>query len=190
MGFDQTKAGSGVIGTLSGLYKDVKEISSLLVATRPLEPVEGDLRSFELEFKLDASLPGPLDEGDHYGGSIKPDLAVLRSFMYPAWDVIDLAKMIIDKKVACSNRPPACTLNYGALSAECVMTDMSIKLVEFKDDGDPLRAECQVTLKEQTFSTTPLTETITRQIDVAKSYFRAGIGTDFLANTPIVGNFI
>ena len=189
-GFDQTSAASGFIGTLVGLSKDVKEIGSLLVATKPLEPVEGELRTFELEFKLDASAPGPLDNGDHYGGSIKPDLAVLRSFMYPSWDAIDLVKMLADRKVPCFNKPPACNLNYGGLSVECVMTDLTIKLVAFKDDGDPLRAEAQCTLKEQTYSTDPVVGLVTRTIDVAKSYGRAGIGTDFLANTPIIGSFV
>jgi hypothetical protein len=31
---------------------------------------------------------------------------------------------------------------------------------------------------------------VTRLVDVAKSYNRKGIGTDFLANTPIVGAFV
>lgn len=189
-GFDQTQAASGFIGSALGFYKDVKEIGSLLVATRPLEPVEGEVRTFELEFKLNASMPGPLDGEDHYGGSIKPDLAVLRSFMYPSWDPIDLGKAIFTKNVPCFTKPPTCTLNYGGLSVECVMSDLNIKLVEFKDDGDPLRAEATVTLKEQTFSASPVVETVTRNIDVVKSYFREGIGTDFLANTPIVGNFV
>jgi hypothetical protein len=185
-GFDQTAAA----GFIKGLYKDAKEISSLLVATKPLEPVEGELRTFELEFKLDASMPGPLDGANHYGGSIKPDLALLRSFMVPSWDVLDLTKMIVDGKVACFNKPPACTLNYGGLSVECAMTDLNIKLVSFKDNGDPLRAEVTCTLKEQTFSIDPLVGTVTRLIDVGRSYARQGIGTDFLANTPIVGAFI
>jgi contractile injection system tube protein len=189
-GFDQTSAASGVLGTGLGLLKDVKEIGSLLVAAKPLEPVEGDPRTFELEFKLDASVPGPLDGEQHYGGSIKPDLALLRSFMVPSWDVLELAKMAYEKKVGCFNKPPSCTLNYGGLSVECVMTDLNIKLVAFKDDGDPLRAEVSCTLKEQTYSTDPIVGTVTRLIDVAKSYNRQGIGTDFAANTPIVGAFI
>lgn len=189
-GFDQTSAGSGFVGSALGLLKDAKEISSLLVATKPLEPVEGEVRTFDLEFKLDASVPGPLDDGDHYGGSILPDLAVLRSFMYPSWDALDIVKMIVDKKVPCFNKPPACTLNYGGISCECVLADLNIKLVAFKDDGDPLRAEVNCTLKEQTFSIDPIVGTVKRLIDVAKSYDRAGIGTDFLANTPIVGSFI
>ncbi|MGH9277037.1 MAG: hypothetical protein ACRD12_02860 [Acidimicrobiales bacterium] len=189
-GFDQTKAASGFVSGVAGLVKDAKEIASLLVATKPLEPVEGELRTFELEFKLDASAPGPLDNGNHYDGSILPDLAVLRSFMYPSWDAVDLVKMIADKRVACFNKPPSCTLNYGGLSVECVMADLAIKLVSFKDDGDPLRAEVQCTLKEQTFSTDPIVGTFKRLYHVGRSYGRAGIGTDFLANTPIVGSFV
>jgi contractile injection system tube protein len=188
--FDQTSAASGVVGSALGLYKDVQEIGSLLTATRPLEPIEGELRSFELEFKLDGSVPGPLDDTDHYGGSIKPDLAVLRSFMLPSWDLIDIAKMAVDKKVACFIKPPSCTLNYAGLSVECVMSELTIKHTAFKDDGDPLRADVQCTLKEQTFSTDPVIGMVTRLIDVGKSYNRAGIGTDFLANTPIVGSFV
>ena len=188
-GFDQRSAGGSFIPRMIGTGRDFKEISSLLVATKPLEAVEGEPRSFELEFKLDASVPGPLDGEDHYGGSIKPDLALLRSFTVPSWDVLDLAKMAFKQQVPCFNVPPTCTLNYGGLKVECVMTDLNIKLVSFKDDGDPLRAEVTCTLKEQTFSLDPLTGTVTRLIDVAKSYGRAGIGDDFLNNAPIIGAF-
>jgi hypothetical protein len=69
------------------------------------------------------------------------------------------------------------------------MTDLNIKLVSFQDDGDPLRAEVQCTLKEQSFSTDPVVGTIERLVDVAKSYDRKGFGDDFLANMPIVGAF-
>jgi hypothetical protein len=189
-GFDQTAASSGAIGFVTGAYKDLEEIGSLLIGVKPLEPVEGDPRTFELEFKLDASVPGPLDGSDHYGGSILPDLAVLRSFMVPTWTAGDLLKIAADRKWVCFTTPPPCTLNYGGLSVECVMTDLDIKLVAFKDNGDPLRAEVQCTLKEQSFSTSPVVGTVTRLVDVAKSYDRQGIGTDFLANTPIVGAFV
>jgi hypothetical protein len=189
-GFDQTAASSGFFGTIGGLYKDAQEIGSLLIAVKPLEPVEGDPRTFELEFKLDASVAGPLDGDDHYGGSINPDLAVLRSFMVPTWTAGDLLKMATDKKWVCFTTPPACTLNYAGLSVECVMTDLNIKMVSFQDNGDPQRAEVQCTLKEQSYSLSPLSGTVTRLVDVAKSYNRKGIGTDFLANTPIVGAFV
>ena len=73
---------------------------------KPLEPVEGDPRTFELEFKLDASVAGPLDGDDHYGGSILPDLAVLRSFMVPSWKATDLAKMLVGRQVGLLHEPP------------------------------------------------------------------------------------
>lgn len=188
-GFDQTSAASGFFGTAFALYKDVKEISSLLVATKPLEPVEGEPRSFELEFKLNASMPGPLDGEDHYGGSIEPDLAVLRSFMVPSWDAIDFLKIVFKREVPCFQTPPSCTLNYGGLKVESVMTDLNIKMIEFKEDGVPLRADVTCTLKEQTFSPDPLIGTITRLNEVRKSYSRKDLGADFRANAPIVGAF-
>lgn len=190
-GFDQTSATSGFVSGALGLYKDLKEIGSLLVATRPLEAVEGELRSFELEFRLDASAPGPVDGSDHYGGSILPDLAVLRSFMNPTYTITDIVSMLADRRPGCFNRPPTCTLNYAGLRTECVMTDLTIKHTEFQDNGDPLRAEVSCTLKEQTFSTDPILEMALRTFrDVPKSYARAGIGTDFAVNAPLAGGIV
>ena len=48
------------------------------------------------------------------------------------------------------------------------MTDLNIKLVAFQDNGDPLRAEVQCTLKEQSFSTDPVVGTVTRLVDVGQ----------------------
>lgn len=184
--FDQTAAGSGVVSKLSGLWKDVKEIGSLLVATKPLEPEEGDHRTIALDFQLDATRPGPMDRDTHYNGSIDPDLAVLRSFMYPAWDIVDVGKLVFSgfKDVPCWNRPPECSLVYGNVSLTCVMTDLNIKITAFKADGAPERAEVSLTLKEQTYSASPIVEYITRTIDVAKSYDRKGFGRDVVAVTP------
>lgn len=189
-GFDQTSAAGGVVAGALGLYKDFKEIGSLLVATRPLEAVEGELRTFELEFVLDALEPGPMDDGHHYNGSILPDLAVLRSFMTPSWDLPDIVAMFVDKRVGCFIKPPLCTLNYAGLSVECAMTDLTIKHTAFKDDGDPQRAEVRCTLKEQTYSTDPIIGTVKRLYHVARSYGRAGIGTDFAVNTPVAGGIV
>jgi hypothetical protein len=189
-GFDRTSAASGALSAAVGVLDDFKEIGSLLVATKPLEAIEGEPGAFELEFKLDASVPGPLDGDSHYGGSITPDLAVLRSFMTPAYSVIDVAKMIANHRVGCFNRPPTCTLNYAGLSLDCVMSDLSIKHTAFQDNGDPLRVEVSCTLKEQTFSTDPIIGMIKRNIDIARSYHRAGIGTDFKVNAPIVGGIL
>ena len=189
--FDQTQGATGFFGTAAGLMNDVKEIGSLLVATRPLEPQEGEPRTFALDFALDATVPGPLDGDSHYGGSIEPDLAVLRSFMLPAWDLIDVTKMVASgfKNVPCFNKPPQCTLVYGSLSVACVMTDLNIKITSFQDDGAPARADISVTLKEQTFSASPLTEFLKRHVDIARSYKRPGFGEDVMAVTPILNLF-
>ncbi len=195
-GFDQTSAANGFFGTLGGLWKDVKEIGALLVATKPLQPEEGEQRTIALDFQLDASTPGPLDGPSHYGGSIEPDLAVLRSFMYPAWDVIDVGKMLFSgfKDVPCWNTPPQCSLVYGGLSATCVMTDLNIKITAFLDDGAPRRAEVSVTHKEQTYSASPIGDFISRQIGVVQSYQRSGgiaeFGVDVLRNLPLGNRFV
>lgn len=204
-GFDQYSAASGFFDTFTGIKNDVYEIGSLLIATKPMEALEGDQRTFSIDFSLDASVPGPLDGTTHYGsdsyvrnspddnfnGSIEPDLAVLRSFMVPTLDVVEIAKMFASgfKDVPCLNRPPACNLFYGGLSVTCVMTDLNIKVTAFQPDGTALRADISVTLKEQSFSITPLSEYITRNINVAKSYSRKGIGSDIKATTPIVNLF-
>ncbi|MBB6253152.1 hypothetical protein [Nitrospirillum iridis] len=186
--FDQTGAATGFVGTLTGLSNDLNEIGSLIIATKPLEAEGGDQRTFSIDFSLDASVPGPLDGDDHYGGSIEPDLAVLRAFMVPTVDVVDVIKMI-GGDFPCLNKPPPCNLFYGGLSVTCVMTDLNIKVTAFQEDGNALRADVSVTLKEQSFSLTPIVEFFTRTINIAKSYNRKGIGSDFLATTPIINLF-
>lgn len=195
-GFDQTSAATGFFPTLGALYKDVKEIGALLVATKPLEPVEGEQRTFAVDFKLNATEPGPLDGDRHYvdlshpeRGSLEPDLALLRSFMNPSYDVIDVIKAL-GGNASCWKRPPECTLVYGGLNVTCVMTDLNIKMVEFYDDGKPSRADVSVSLKEQTFSPGPLIDFLKRQFDIGRSYVRPGIGTDFAAVTPILNLFV
>lgn len=186
--FDQTAASTGFLGALAGLSKDLNEIGSLIIATKPLEAEGGDQRTFSIDFSLDATVPGPADGDSHYGGSIEPDLAVLRAFMVPTIDVVDVVKMI-GGDFPCLTQPPPCNLFYGGLSVTCVMTDLNIKVIAFKSDGTASRADVSVTLKEQSFSLTPIIEFFTRTINIAKSYDRQGFGQDVLATTPIVNLF-
>ncbi|MBZ4417434.1 hypothetical protein [Myxococcus sp. RHSTA-1-4] len=188
--FDQAQAGTGLVERGSGLMNDAKEIGSLLVGARPLEALEGSPRTFSLDFTLDATVPGPMDGDNHYGGSIEPDLAVLRSFMLPAWDLIDVSKMVAAgfSDVPCFSRPPQCSLVYGALSVTCVMTDLNIKLTAFQDDGSPARAEVSATLKEQTFAFSPLADFLLRHDGIRRSYSRKGFGEDVLAVTPVLSS--
>ena len=193
--FDQTAAGGG-LGTFAGwkgIWEDLKEIGPLIAGTKPYEPLEGEPRRFSLEFQLDALEPGPMDMGgDHFGGSIEPDLAVLRSFMYPSLNSLDLAARVI-KGIAgdgwhfpCWSAPPMCTLVYGPLSFDCVMEDLDIKITDFQENLAPLRAEVKVSLAEQTNSTTPISEVLTRTFAAGRALGREGIGDDFAAASPII----
>jgi len=188
-GFDQTNAASGFFDTLTSLKNDVKEIGALLIGTRPLRANEGEPRTFAIDFRLDANNPGPLDNGDHYGGSIEPDLAVLRSFVNPSIDVFDLTKSLVKWEWPCWQNPPECSLIYVGLNVTCVMTDLNIKFTSFKDDGSPERAEVSVTLKEQAFAFSPIVETVTRTFQSGRALFRAGGGRDLVAATPVLGLF-
>ncbi len=194
--FDQTTAGTGAAGSLLGLYEDAKELGPLLTATKPMEALEGEPRQFTLEFKLDALEAGPTEPGVRYGGSIEPDLAILRSFMHPSWDLADVGKWLLtgisskDWSPPCWNRPPLCMLVLGPLSFDCVMEDLDIKITDFQEDLSPARAEVQVRLVEQTHSLTPVIDLVKRTVDVLRSYDRPAIGEDFADATPIVNLFV
>jgi len=186
-GFDQYGAATGFVASALGLWRDVKEWGSLLTATKPMNSVEGAPRQFELEFKLDASVPGPMDgslgSDSHYDGSIEPDLAILRSFMNPSLSLFDLPDVF--KGNVCWERPPECALKYGDISINCVMTDLSIKVTDFQENGKPLRAEVSTTLKEQSFSAATIVDFATRYYNVGRSYDRKGIGRDFVEVSPM-----
>ncbi|MGV6874231.1 hypothetical protein ACUSIJ_16280 [Pseudochelatococcus sp. B33] len=189
--FDQAAAASGAFDTLKGIYEDLKEFGPLLTATKPYEALEGEPRKFTLEFKLDALEPGPRESGSHFGGSIEPDLAVLRSFMYPSWDALDilstLANGIFTREwnLPCWNAPPMVTLVYGPLSYDCIMEDLDIKITEFQGDLSPARAEVKVSLAEQTHSTTPFSDFVIRKLAAGRALGRPDIGRDFAAATPL-----
>jgi hypothetical protein len=177
-GFDKTIAASGVIGTLGGIADDIKDISSLLVGVKPLKADEGQDREISLDFQLYAGEPmeGVPEADDHLvRESIEPDLAVLRSFMYPTWDLVDVGKMIFTQELVCWNKPPECTFSYGGLSLTCVMTSLNIKTTAFNDDGTPRRAEVSVSLKEQPWSFSPLFDMAKRYWGVLQSYDRLGV---------------
>ena len=200
---DSTKSvaagiGAGLVSGLlpaSGLFDaqdTLKNFSAALVKTRPLEAKNGEPRTFALDFALDATLATVLDEGDHYGGSIEPDLFVLRSFVNPSLDLITFGKWMMSgfsAKEQPSGVPPLCSLFYAGLSVTCVMTDLNIKVTSFKDDGKPQRAEVSVTLKEQTFSIGPIVEFFQRNVNVVRSLGRKNIGTDIMNVTPILNLF-
>ncbi len=168
------------IGKLVGLYKDLKDVGSVLVRTEPLEAEKGDQRTFALDFKLYADNPNIDGWEERHGGSLEPDLATLRSFMNPSVDLIDVAKAIFSSSAADPGwkKPPTCDLIYGGLSVECVMTDLNIKMTAFFEDGTPSRADVSVTLKEQTFSVSTVTDWLLRHVHVGRTYANPSFWTE------------
>lgn len=198
-GFDKTAGATG-FGNVFGVLDDIKEFGSLLVGTKAQEAVAGKPRTFALDFALDARLQPdiptpqrgsevPLSTDDpRTGGRIEPSLAVLRSFMNPAWDpVSDVLAFISGSKGFCPpTRPPICNLRLGGLDLDCVVTDLNIKTTHFKSDLTPLRAEVSITLTEQTFSISTTLDYIDRLVEVAKSYGQLS-GEDWIQTLPGVG---
>lgn len=194
--FDRTAADSG-FGKVFGAVDDLKEFGSLLVGTKALEADAGKPRTFALDFALDArNLPdipagqagNPIDGDQRFGGRIEPSLAVLRSFMNPAWDPISdvLAWFTGQKKFCPPTRPPLCTLKLGGIELDCVMTDLNIKITKFKPDLTPERADISLTLNEQTQSIATTLDVIGRLVEVGKSYGQL-TGEDWVQAIPGAG---
>jgi len=188
-GFDKKTAATGFLKTLAGFSTDVKEIGALLTATKPLEARGGEQRSISLEFQLDARRAGPKDGDRHYKGSIEPDLAVLRSFMYPAMDLFDLAKIIGSgfKDLPCWTKPPECSLTFGGISLSCVMADLSIRITDFSSKGEPRRAEVSATLREQTHSISHVIDFLKRSVHAARAPFRENWDEDLKVTSGLQG---
>lgn len=200
-GFDLTRAAAKastsiltkLVATPMAAYEDLKELGPRITRTKPLQATGGEQRTFALDFQLDSRVSGEgvtVDIANPYGGTIEPDLALLRSFMYPSLDPIALVKLIADWSESKANEvliPPTCTLIYGGLNVDCVMEALNIKITRFNEDHTPQRAEISVSLKQQTKSISPILETVSRIVDVAKSYGREGWGEDYLNVLPGVG---
>lgn len=198
--FDQREAAaSSFVSKTKGLWEDLKEFGPLLTATKPMQAMEGDPRQYQLEFNLDSRERLPRDPDDPtspitlqpVGKSLERDLQVLRSFMYPGWDWIDIAGWISrgPRELPCWNKPPSCTLIFGPLSFDCVMEDLDIKITDFNEDLSAARAEVTIRLIEQTHSTTPVIDFGKRTVEVLKSIGREGFGEDLGRATPIVNLF-
>jgi hypothetical protein len=108
--------------------------------------------------------------------------------MYPSYAMTDLPKVLTSTGLKNPpTAPPECNLVYGSVRLTCVMTDLTIKITAFKEDGTPQRAEVSATLKEQTFSYSPLTEFIARFVD--SSHAMMGLSLKEVAIASPIGFF-
>jgi len=185
--FDKTSGAlgggfGGAVRKLAGLNDDIKELGSILTATRPLEAGEGKPRVFQIDFALDSDT----GDGTERRNSVATDLQILRAFMNPALDAVKTSTELFGQgRLPCYKSPPLCTLKYGGLSVECVMTALNIKMTRFADDGQPDRAECTVTLKEQTYSSSTVINTIVRDVEITvDTVTRPDWGQDWIYAGP------
>ncbi|MFN3241089.1 MAG: hypothetical protein ACE37K_06195 [Planctomycetota bacterium] len=193
-GFDQIDEASG-FGIVPALFRDVKDWGSLLLKTRWLKAKEGQQRTIALDFPLDARVAGVVEgeaitdeTANPYGGTIAPDLALLRSFVNPTPDLFTWLDILSGSPIAnLLEKPSECTLIYGGMNVDCVMESLNIKIVAFDEEHEPLRAEVSITLKEQTRAFGPIIETATRLGGIIRSYGRPGWGDDYVNVIPGVG---
>ena len=202
--FDKTAAGGasmGAIGSVLGAIDDIKEWGSILTKVKPIEAKEGEPQTVALDFRIDGSPSAQtltdspeLPNSDPPQGSIQNAISVLQQFMYPSYDIFDLFKTIAQKKVPCLNTPPEVSLIYGPITVTGHITDLSIKVVAFTADADPMRAEVSLTLKEQSLGLSTIPSSIAR-IGRAAAYTYGGgrsagnIAKDIGVGTGIINPF-
>jgi hypothetical protein len=187
--FDKAEAGgapggiAGAAGGFLGTLDDFKEWGTLFTKVKPIEAKEGEPQTLSLEFKLDASpsattleetpeLPGT----DRPEGSLLDTIAVLQSFMYPSYDVLDIFKTVAKGKPPCLGRPPECTFIFGQLSLMGHITDLGIKVTAFNSSGNPIRADVSITLKEQSFAIGTISQSVAPSIATPASSRAAAPG--------------
>ncbi len=161
----------GSAATASGLVEDFANFGPPLVATNAMRPKIGKPRSFALEFAIDAEKPDEMTTGSTFEpvGEIESQLAVLRSFMNPGFDVLrDVPALIGGKEIW--KAPPTCMLKLGDVELTCVMNDLNIKVTKFKPDLSPGRAEISLTLTEHTQSLSTVADVLMRNIAVIRSF--------------------
>ncbi|MCC7164265.1 MAG: hypothetical protein IT331_17350 [Anaerolineae bacterium] len=185
--FPETRKAKG-LANLTAFYKDLKGIGPGLINTPQLKAKEGEQRTIGLDFQLDASQDLPTEVRNRFGDDLEPQFAVLRSFMYPAYALTDLPEVLVATGLSRPpTTPPECDLIYGGIRLTCVMTDLNIKMTAFSEEGKPIRAEVSVTLKEQSFSTSPIAEFVGRLIQSGKAL--TGVTpAEALVTAPLIGS--
>lgn len=97
-----------------------------------------DLKLHGMEQGTNRLLPVGLDNG------IANELAILRSFLYPATDAWAVFGGSEDGMRLPA--PPTCIFGYGTRVLECVLTEMTITETQFNSFLTPVRADVHVSL--------------------------------------------
>lgn len=116
---------------------------------------EGD-RTVSFKFTIDGRehRPGEPERRRNEGGDILADLAILRSFVYPAiGDLLDVFSLVGGNEPL-FQEPPTALLILGSSSMEGFVTSLKITETLFNAELDPVRAEVEVAMIEKIDSLT------------------------------------
>ncbi|MDD9972209.1 MAG: hypothetical protein OXR73_38540 [Myxococcales bacterium] len=109
--------------------------------------VGGGDRSISFSFALHPVAPHPSLEVPVIREGIAPELATLRSFMYPRSSAVDLHWLALQ---ALGGRavpnPPSCLFGFGPRALECRVTSLDIEETQFNAQLFPVRANVDITL--------------------------------------------
>jgi hypothetical protein len=108
--------------------------------------VGGGDRTIAFRFSLHGLEPHPtIQTGANEG--IAPELATLRSFLYPRSDALDLHREVMR---ATGGRalpaPPTCLFGFGPRLLECWVSSLDIDETQFSELLIPVRADVDITL--------------------------------------------
>jgi hypothetical protein len=126
-------------------------------------------RTLNFKFTIDGREKRPGEpERRREDGTILPDLAILRSFVYPrVGELLDILNSAFgsegDRWIKIwFNKPPTALLVLGDMSVEGFVTDLKITETMFNADLDPVRAEVEISMIEKIDSLSFIIESVKR----------------------------
>jgi hypothetical protein len=156
---------SGNFSGAGSIYKNAVEVLGRNFSAADLHrfEAEGD-RTLNFKFTIDGRQhrPGEPDRRRNEEGDILADLAILRSFVYPAiGDLLDVFS-IVGGNERLFDEPPTALLILGSTSVEGYVTDLKITETLFNADLDPVRAEVEISMIEKIDSLTFVLDSVKR----------------------------
>lgn len=165
-------AATGVkAGTVFDLMNrpDVAALLGRISGAGLLSYSEGGDRTLSFNFRIDGreQRPGEPSRRRSDDGNILIDLAILRSFVYPSVDLLNILSHVMQEKPvpwgeALFAHPPPALLVIGDLSMECVVTELRVTETQFNENLDPVVAEVSLSVTEKVDSLSFIADTAKR----------------------------
>jgi hypothetical protein len=171
---------SGGLGALGGQAGPLLEYAGRTFSGAQLKRFQSEgERTLNFQFHVDGRerRPGEPPARRNADGDILADLALLRSFVYPAaveWT--DLVSAFVSgeslKATQFFHEPPTALLILGDLSMEGFVSDLRITETQFNAGLDPVRADVDITLVEKI-------DSLSFVVDSLKRFGRAAAYTSY-----------